>query len=335
MKELIDSFGRVHDYLRVSITDKCNLNCFYCNPSERIQQKLQRNEILSYAELFRLIKLFVSEFGFKKIRITGGEPFARKGIMDFLFDLSELREKNPFLIGITTNGILLDDKLTLLKKYGIENLNISLDSLNRERFNKITGSDSLDKVLTSINKALDEGFEKIKINTVVMRGINDDELLDFAEFGKEKKLNIRFIEYMPFTDNSWSRDNFISYSEMKENIEKDYFLKTDNENSDSAGITKDYKIEGSECKISFISSVSEHFCGKCNRLRITSEGKMRLCLFSQADGLIDLKSILRNNAADDKLVEVIEKKLNEKNYKHPDADELSSYEGNFMKGIGG
>lgn len=330
MRVLKDSFGRVHDYLRVSVTDKCNLNCFYCNP-DSVQGKLAKNEILSYSELLRIIRLFVKEFGFKKIRLTGGEPFARKGIMDFISQLSEIKKEYPFTLGITTNGVLLNDKVKLLKELEVDYLNISLDSLKKDKFFEINKGLNFDAVISSIEEALISGFKSVKINTVIMRGVNDNELPDFAYYAKEKNVNVRFIEYMPFTSNSWNKDSFISYVEMKERIEKLLPLIA----LPSNGITKDYMLNGSKGMISFISSVSEHFCDSCSRLRITSNGQMKLCLFSFNEGISDIKYLIRNNAKDNELTYFIESQLSGKKFKHPEAEELAAYDSNFMRGIGG
>lgn len=330
MRILKDSFGRVHDYLRVSVTDKCNLNCFYCNP-DSVQNKLNKNEILSYSEILRIISLFVTKFGFKKIRLTGGEPFARKGIMEFISLLSQLKKEHPFILGLTTNGTLLKDNIDALKKAGVDNLNVSLDTLNKSKFFEINKGSDFDAVIASIDEALQSGFNSFKINTVIMKGVNDDELLDFTNYAKEKNVNVRFIEYMPFTNNSWNKDSFISYAEMKERIEKVFPLTP----LPSTGITKDYMLSDFKSKISFISSVSEHFCSSCNRLRITSDGNMKLCLFSVNEGISDIKYLIRNNATDEELTYFIESQVSGKKFMHPDAAVLASYDGNFMRGIGG
>jgi len=224
MKKLIDRFGRVHTYLRISITDKCNLNCIYCNPADSALRGELSRSILSYEELIRLIKIFVADLGITKIRLTGGEPLVRKNVENLFRMLKEIKDKHPFELGLTTNGILLEDKIDFLKKFGLDKINISLDTLRKERFIAITGADNIDAVFNGINKAEKLGYNPVKINAVIMKGINDDEIPGFIEFVKERNLNIRFIEYMPFTSNGWNEKEFISYQEIKNIAEENYSL---------------------------------------------------------------------------------------------------------------
>ena len=332
MKKLTDNFGRVHRYLRISLTDRCNLNCIYCNPAHLQIQKTDRSEILSFDEILRLINIFVKEFGINKVRFTGGEPFVRKGIMDFFKQLSPLIKEYELLAGITTNGTLLKDKLYLLKELEIEGLNISLDSLSKEKFRRITNSDSFEDIISAIDTGAGI-FDNLKINTVIIRGINDNELLDFVQFGIKRNINIRFIEFMPFADNNWDESSFISYSEMIERIEMKYKLAKIYTNSK---ISKDYTIPGSKGVISFISSVSDHFCGSCDRLRITASGNMKLCLFSPVEEGLNLKNLLRyENNTDKDIANIISNEIGNKLLKHPEISELIQLEQNKMVSIGG
>jgi cyclic pyranopterin phosphate synthase len=333
VKELIDSFGRVHNYLRVSLTDKCNLNCIYCNPVNLNFRKASRSEILSFDEVFRLISIFAKEAGVNKIRFTGGEPFARKGIMDFFLQCSPLIKEFGIQAGITSNGTLLKDKLYLLKEYGITGLNLSLDSLSKDKFKEITNSDKLEEIISSINTGA-EIFDDLKVNVVIIRGVNDNEIMDFVQFAIEKGINVRFIEFMPFADNKWNESSFLSCGEMTVQIKMKYNLEMI-ENS-YLSVSKDYRVKGTNGKISFISSVSDHFCGSCNRLRITASGKMKLCLFSSSENELDLKELLRDDSiSDNDIANIIREKLVGKDFKHPEIGELIQLDRNNMIGIGG
>ncbi len=334
MQTLKDSFSRAHDYLRISLTDKCNLNCIYCNPADSKFKKLHRNEILTYDELLRLINIFTGKLGVTKIRFTGGEPLVRKDVINFFESVNLLKQQYGFEIGLTTNGTLLEDKLYDLKKFGLDKLNISLDSLKPERFKYITGKDNLDSVISSIKKASALGFEPLKINVVVMRFVNDDEIIDFVNLVKDTKMNVRFIEFMPFGNNQWNQNGFISYDEIKNIIEKEYSLTeiTSHKNL----VAKDYNIQGHTGKVSFISSISNHFCETCNRLRIDAQGKMKLCLFSAGENELSFKELLNDkNYSDDDICGFIENSLQLKKKIHPGIDELLKLEENNMLSIGG
>lgn len=334
MKKLTDKFGRVHTYLRISITDKCNLNCIYCNPSDSVLKGELSGSILSYEELIRLIKIFVADLGFTKIRLTGGEPLVRKNVTTLFRMLKEIKDEHPFELGITTNGILLQDKIEQFKNCGLDKINISLDTLNKKKFIAITGTDCIESVINSINKAEEIGYKPVKINTVIMKGINDDEIPDFIEYVKDRNLNLRLIEYMPFTSNGWNENVFISYNEIKSIVEKNYSLIEIDNNKHN--VAKNFQIEGYKGKVSFISSISDHFCDGCNRLRITATGNLKLCLFSSPKTEIGLRSYLRdNNITDEEIAEVISSSLQLKEFKHPDIDELLQMDKNNMLRIGG
>jgi molybdenum cofactor biosynthesis protein A len=334
MKELLDSFNRVHNYLRFSITDKCNLNCIYCNPSIQKIKQLKNTDILSVKESYRLIKIFVDYFGFKKIRFTGGEPLARKDILELISLLQSLHYTSGLEIGITTNGTLLKDKLDFLKNNGVTKLNISLDSLNQDKFKEITGKNKLLEVLSAIDHAEDIGYESIKINCVVLKGLNDNEILDFVEYIKDRKNTVRFIEYMPFSGNGWSENKFISYQDIKKIIESKFKLKQIIK--DSGEVANNYQLDGYEGKVGFISAISDHFCDSCNRLRITSEGNLKLCLFSPKNTEINLKKYLSDNSYTDiQIADIIESTLSNKQLKHQAVNELMQLDKNNMLTIGG
>jgi len=332
--KLIDTHNRIHNYLRISLTDKCNLNCTYCNPSGNGFYGIQNSDLLSNEELLRLIKIFVVDFEFTKIRLTGGEPLARKNILDLFESLGKLKSTNSFELGITTNGTFLFDKLESLKTNGLEKLNISLDTLDRLKYKSITGADKLDEVFASIHKAITLSLFPIKINTVIMKGVNDDEIIELVAFAIEKNLNIRFIEFMPFSSNGWNDDNYISYEEIKKIVEQKYSLIPIS--SHLSEVAKSYAIKGNGGTVSFISSISNHFCGDCNRLRITADGKLKLCLFSQKENEISLKTLLRSaKYSDADIANVISDSILNKKLKHPEIDELLKLESNNMLQIGG
>ena len=334
MKKLIDRFGRVHTYLRISITDKCNLNCIYCNPADSALRGELSRSILSYEELIRLIKIFVADLGITKIRLTGGEPLVRKNVENLFRMLKEIKDKHPFELGLTTNGILLEDKIDFLKKFGLDKINISLDTLRKERFIAITGADNIDAVFNGINKAEKLGYNPVKINAVIMKGINDDEIPGFIEFVKERNLNIRFIEYMPFTSNGWNERVFISYQEIKSIVEENYSL-VEIKNG-KHNVAKNFRIEGHSGTVSFVSSISDHFCDGCNRLRLTASGNLKLCLFSSLSSEIKLKDYLRDDKiTDEEIAKVISSALQQKELRHPELDKLLQMDKNNMLRIGG
>ena len=283
--------------------------------------------------MLRLIGIFVEYLGINKIRLTGGEPLIRKHIERFIISMNEIKKSHSITLGITTNGILLKDKVDFLRDNGFENVNISLDTLDNDRFKKITGSGALENVLESIESALVKGL-KVKLNTVVMNGVNTDEIKSFISFAIKNKINIRFIEYMPFSGNGWNEERFIPIRDIIE------IVKSYSDILPAASVygspAKDYLISGTNVKISFISSISDDFCGECNRLRITSDGMMKLCLFSNISDEINLKKLLRdNNYSDIEISEIIKQSVLNKKYKHPGIDELLQADKNNMIRIGG
>ena len=284
--ELIDSYGRRINYLRLSVTDRCNLRCAYCMPADGIP-KLRHAEMLSYEELYRIAHEAVS-LGIVKIRITGGEPLARKGLVGFVKRLAVIPGLKELVL--TTNGVLLGEMALPLRRAGVHRLNISLDSLIPEKFASITRGGDLGKVVDGIAAAEEAGFPPVKINMVVMRGINDEEVLDFAALTIDKPITVRFIEYMPtLRDKEWSGRS-ISGSEILKRIECNYRL-LPLVSSEMAGPSRNFKISGSAGAIGIITPVSGHFCESCNRIRVTATGLARGCLFA-SDG-VDLKPHLR------------------------------------------
>ncbi len=294
-----DNYGRRIDYFRISVTDRCNLRCSYCMPPEGIKLT-SHDDILRYEEIIRLSQI-AYELGFRKFRITGGEPLCRKGISHLVSGISKIN--TDIDLSLTTNGVLLAKYADELKSAGLSRVNISLDTLNSEKFKEITQFDLFDEVIRSIEKAIEIGFSPIKINVVVVRGVNDDEILDFVEFVKDKPLFIRFIELMPFRKNNWSKQKFISSNEIKQIIDRHYNL-SNVENPSSNGPSVDYNIDGYRGKIGFISPLTEDFCGSCNRLRLSADGHLLPCLMCDIE--IDIKGAMRGGATDKELMIIMQ-----------------------------
>ncbi|MBM4165321.1 MAG: GTP 3',8-cyclase MoaA [Ignavibacteria bacterium] len=326
---LVDLFGRNHEYLRVSVTDRCNLHCRYCVPSEGIKVQ-RREEILSFEEIELLARIFVT-LGIKKIRITGGEPLLRDGLETLCASLSSIVGLRS--LALTTNGVLLTEKSSALKHSGIQQLNISLDTLQQRRFEHVTKRASFNEVLRGIESAILAGFEEVKINTVVMRNFNDDELLDFVAFAKSLSLNVRFIEFMPFLGNGWNHGRFVSFLEMKQIIETQFTLVPKWNEQILPGPAKEFSVDNSNATIGFITTMSDHFCSDCNRLRISAMGIIRNCLFAQSG--IDVKTPLRNGATMNELEMLIRSSVLSKWEKHPEEHELVQLQQQSMIGIGG
>jgi cyclic pyranopterin phosphate synthase len=287
------------NYLRLSVTDRCNLRCMYCMPEEGVEF-VPHASILSYEEMLHLVKLSVLR-GIRKIRLTGGEPLVRKGFISFLERLYGLEGVDE--ITLTTNGVLLKDYAEDLRKCGICRVNISLDSLKPETFFRITGRDYYAKVWEGIQEAERVGFNPIKINVVVIRGVNDDEILDFARLTFEKPYHIRFIEFMPVGEKSaWTYERFIPGDEILDQIRTLGKVQSVEKNS-MDGPAERYKLEGAQGELGLIAALSSHFCHRCNRMRLTAEGHLRGCLFSDQE--IDLKTPLRQGRADAYLLELL------------------------------
>lgn len=274
---LVDKFGRVHDYLRLSLTERCNLRCFYCMPEDgiRLHEKeaiMRQDEIIDMANVF-------SGLGVKKIRLTGGEPLVRKDAPEIISRLGEL----PGTLGITTNGILVDRFIDTFKNAGINSVNVSLDSLNREKQAKISRRDYFERIIGNINLLLEEGFE-VKVNTVLMKDVNDDEILNFIDWTKDLPLHVRFIEFMPFSGNKWSWDRGVSHDTILQTVRDHYtddgVIKIDDHPNDT---TKNFKVDGFAGTFGVIASMTNPFCGTCNRIRLTADGKMKNCLFSRSE----------------------------------------------------
>jgi GTP 3',8-cyclase len=291
---LTDSFHRQHDYLRISITERCNLRCLYCMPEEGVP--LSPNaELLTTPEIVLLSSLFVSQ-GVTKIRLTGGEPTVRRDILPLMHQIGALRSNGLKELCLTTNGISLHRKLDAMVEAGLTGVNLSLDTLDPYQFQIMTRRMGFEAVKKSIDRILElnrlgAGI-KLKINCVVMRGINEREILPFVEMTRDSDLEVRFIEYMPFDGNKWSREKMLSYSEMLDRIREVHpsLQKVQDSKSDTS---KTWSIPGFEGRIGFITSMTHNFCGTCNRLRITSDGNIKVCLFGNVE--VSLRDILRKS----------------------------------------
>lgn len=309
------------------MTDRCNLRCVYCMPHEGLQWK-RKDQLLTYEEIIRISRVF-AQMGVDKIRLTGGEPLVRK-------DLDVLIEQLSLIDGIktiamTTNGTLLEKVASHLKDVGLKALNISLDTFNQQRFEEVTRRDDFSNVIGGLEAALAADFESLKLNMVVMKGVNDDEIIDFVEYAKDKKMNVRFIEYMPFKDNAWNSDTVVTFQQMKTEIERHYeLLPIEREPS---AVAKDFSIKGHIGTVSFISSMSDSFCGTCNRLRLTADGSIKSCLFYPAE--TSLRDELRKGITDERLEQIILQSLALKPEAHPPAHEIAAAENRAMIEIGG
>ena len=279
---LTDRHDRTHRSLRISIVDKCDLRCTYCMPED--QHFLKREELMTREEIVTIARLFVERHGITKIRLTGGEPLVRPDAVDIVRDLVRL----PVKLGLTTNALTLHKHLDGLIDAGLRSLNVSLDTFDAERFRKITRRDGYDVVWANIQEAHRRGL-RVKLNMVVMRGVNDDELLRFVELTRDHDIHVRFIEFMPFAGNHWGRERVYTYAEMLGHIGSVHSFEklTDDPHSTA----KAYRVPGWKGTFAVISTVTEPFCGTCDRLRLTAEGRMRNCLFAREE--TDLLSALR------------------------------------------
>jgi GTP 3',8-cyclase len=293
MQFLTDTFGRKHDYLRISLTDKCNFRCFYCMPDGPVNCK-STSELMDLHEVYEIASCFV-KLGVKKIRLTGGEPLIRKDAAEIIRLLGKL----PVELAITTNGVLIDKFIDVFEEAGLKNVNVSLDSLSSKGFAAITGRDVFKKVMYNIRLLLYRGFH-VKVNVVVTRDINDDEIYEFINWTLSKNVHVRFIEFMPFSDNRWEMKKVVTYPELIEKISSNFSIRklTD----DPHDTAKSYKVTGAQGTFAVISSVSEPFCQSCNRLRLLADGTLQNCLFSAKrtdllsafrDGL-DIEPLIRN-----------------------------------------
>ncbi|MFL5327699.1 MAG: GTP 3',8-cyclase MoaA [Gemmataceae bacterium] len=285
---LIDTFGRVHNNLRISVTDRCNLRCTYCMPEDATF--LDRSEILSFEEITRFVEIAVT-LGIDKIRLTGGEPLLRRGLPELVRQLKQVSGVRD--LGLTTNGLLLGEFAMALRVAGLSRLNISLDTLNPKTFRDLSRRDGLDRVLAGIEVANGVGFSSIKLNAVVIRGVNESEVVDLTKYAIERGLEMRFIEFMPIGAGPWEREKVVFAHEILESIEKDIGPLKPAENFDPRAPAMDFQFVDRPGRVGIIASVSRPFCQKCNRIRLTADGKLRNCLFAIDE--VDVKERLRKD----------------------------------------
>lgn len=281
---IVDSHHRIHNYLRISLTDACNFRCFYCMPNEEVEVT-PYSKLMSKNEIVSLAKTFV-QLGVNKIRLTGGEPLVRKDVAEIIEELSLLN----VTLTMTTNGVLIHKYIDVLKKANIQSINVSLDTLNAEKFLLLTKRNQFEQVKNNIELLLQNNFS-VKVNVVAMKGINDDEINSFVVWTKDQPIHVRFIEFMPFTANQWHHEKVISYKEILNIISKEFdFIKLIDDKNDT---TKKYKVVGHQGTFAIISTMTAPFCSTCNRIRLTADGKLKNCLFSKTE--TDLLFALRNN----------------------------------------
>lgn len=295
---LIDTFGRIHNNLRISVTDRCNLRCTYCMPEE--VAFMDKRELLSFEEIARFVKA-VAPLGINKVRLTGGEPLMRRELPRLVSMLSEIPGIHD--VGLTTNGILLAPSAQALFDAGLRRINISLDTLNHERFRQLTRRDGLDDVIAGIHAAKQAGFHPIKINAVSIRGITEHEVIPLARFARQHQLEMRFIEYMPIGADLWERDKVYFGREILDQIETHIGALAPAAKYDPKAPAQDFDYIDGGGRVGIIASVSRPFCMSCNRLRLTAEGRLRNCLFALTE--IDLKPMLRGKTSQDEIAAIV------------------------------
>lgn len=373
---LTDSFRRQHTYLRISLTERCNLRCGYCMPADGVELTPSA-QLLSSEEILRLARLFV-EAGVTKIRLTGGEPTVRKDLLPLVSQLSALGGLET--LAITTNGIKLDKKLPALKEAGLNAINISLDTLRPDRFAVITRREGHSRVMRSIDAAVQLGYDPVKVNVVVMRGVNDDEVADFVQLTRDRPINVRFIEYMPFDGNVWSDSKMVPYKEIMQKVRAAVQAiappsppeaasgaaaagaTTDPPSSESGAaaaegeaaggaagggsaqqlerlldpsgeVAKNFRVPGFRGMVSFVTSMTSHFCGECNRLRLLADGSLKVCLFGASE--VSLRDAMRGGATDEDLRLIIGAAVQRKRAKHAGMQILAATNNRPMITIGG
>lgn len=326
--QLVDRYRRHLNYLRISITDRCNLRCLYCKP-DGIIPKLSHREILTYEEILRLVRIAV-DLGITKVRITGGEPLVRKGVCEFLTDLTRI--DGLVDVSMTTNGVLLEKYLDRIKAAGVHRLNISLDTLKPEKYDQITGRDTFDRVWSAIHRARELGFAPIKINVVALKGYNDDELIDMARLSIAHPFHVRFIEYMPIGMAQMRRADYLRTPDIKQILSGlGRLLPVEKDTHD--GPAERFRFADAAGEVGFISAMSHHFCDSCNRLRLSASGQLRSCLMSDAQQ--DLRQLLRQRCSDEDLIRVFLTSVRNKPARHHLTDSKKNHVNSQMSSIGG
>lgn len=326
--KLVDTNNRKLNYLRVSITDRCNLKCIYCVPYDLIP-KLTHKEILSYEEILRIVRVGI-KLGISKVRITGGEPLVRRGVDDFLKQLTAIEGLSD--VSLTTNGVLLENHLDKIRSAGINRINVSLDTLNKNKFLKITGYDFFDRVWEGIQRAEKMGFDPIKLNVVPLKGINDDELVQMARLSHTHRFHIRFIEYMPMGNNRVKKGSHMLAPEIKRHVDPAGELIPVKRGMND-GPAERFKFKSAAGEIGFIRPISHHFCSTCNRLRLTASGWLRPCLLS--DDQMDIKTLLRKKGSDGDIKKIFLQAVKQKPLEHHLCEDQDTGVAAQMCAIGG
>ncbi len=307
MNPLIDTFGRVHDNLRISVTDRCNIRCFYCMPESGVKFQ-PHDQILRFEEIERFVRAAVP-LGIRKLRITGGEPLVRRDLPGLIQKLSSIEGIED--LALTTNAVLLGEHAQALYDAGLRRLNVHLDTLDRERFKQITRRDDLHKVLDAIEKAREIGFGPIKINAVAVKNLVEPDIVPLARYGRERDIELRYIEFMPLdSQNLWDRSRVLMADQMIEMIEREIGPLEEVPDRDPRAPATDYRFKDGIGGVGFIASVSRPFCMNCNRIRLTSDGKVRYCLFAIDE--TDVRTLLRDGSSDDAIRDAVRSCVHDK-----------------------
>lgn len=327
---LVDRFGRSHTNLRVSVTDRCNIRCFYCMPNENVVFK-PRNEILTFEEIERFVTA-LTKVGVNRVRLTGGEPLVRADLPSLVQHLAALPGIED--LSLTTNAVLLAQHAEALKIAGLNRLNISLDTLSPEMFEKLTRRDELDRVLEGIAAAQQVGFTRIRLNAIAIRGLTEEEIVPLGRFARERGLELRFIEFMPLdAEQNWQDNQVLTGQAIRQRLEQELGKLEPVERTDKSQPAVDYEFVEGGGRVGFINPVSEPFCGNCNRLRLTAEGQVRNCLFSTTEW--DARQLLRSHATEEQLITLVRESIAAKKPGHGISDENFIRPKRAMYQIGG
>jgi len=307
----VDTFGRTHDNLRISVTDRCNIRCFYCMPADNVEF-MPKEHLLSFEEIEHFIKVVVQR-GVKKIRLTGGEPLVRRDLHKLVSQIALIPEIED--IGLTTNGILLAEQAQALFDAGLRRINISLDALDPVKFKEVTRREGYEKVIEGIEAAQRVGFKPVKVNAVSIKGLTEDQIIPFGRLARETGVEIRFIEFMPLdADAAWQRDKVLFARDIIDRLEAEFGTLKPLGQVDPSAPATDFEFADGLGRIGIIASVSQPFCGKCNRFRLTADGKIRNCLFSLEE--TDIKELLRSGASDQDILSAVEQSITAKKEGH-------------------
>ncbi|QDT13542.1 GTP 3',8-cyclase MoaA [Planctomycetes bacterium K23_9] len=311
IQPLVDRFGRIHNSLRLSVTDRCNIRCFYCMPATDAHF-MSRDWLLTFEELYRLVRILVQHAGVRDVRLTGGEPLVRKDFAKLVAMLSQIDGLED--LSLTTNGILLADQAVELRRAGLRRVNVSLDTLDEESFQRISRRSGVDKIVAGIDAAIEAGFESVKINTIAIRGITEPDVIGLVDFARERNVPLRFIEFMPLdTDKAWRSEKVLTGDMLLTMIQDHFGELTARDRPHPSQPAEDFQLPGG-ARIGIIRSVTAPFCGNCNRLRITADGSVRNCLFSKTE--TPLRELMRSGVSDETLLGEIRQCIAEKRSGH-------------------